>query len=117
MGSEISHQQPCLASLVSVEDPWECSGNLDLLAGQPGVPNLTIFIAGDRNVVHSPKLETGSREHLELHRAQDKGLEICGGSREQRELHYRFENLLVSLQTLQEISLVSSVGVGSLGEG
>lgn len=63
--------------------PWE--------PGPAGwaAPNLTIFIAGDRNVVHSPKLETGSREHLELHRAQDKGLEICGGSQVERELHYR----------------------------
>lgn len=69
-----------------------------MLAGQPGVSNLTIFIAGDRNVVHSPKLETGSREHLELHRAQDKGLEICGRSQEERGLHYRStENLLLFL--------------------
>lgn len=69
-----------------------------MLAGQPGVSNLTIFIAGDRNVVHSPKLETGSREHLELHRAQDKGLEICWRSQEERGLHYRStENLLLFL--------------------
>lgn len=42
-------------------------GGLDLLIGQPWVPDLTIFIAGDRNVVYSPKFETGSRKHLELH--------------------------------------------------
>lgn len=40
---------------------------LDLLIGQPWVPDLTIFIAGDRNVVYSPKFETGSRKYLELH--------------------------------------------------
>lgn len=44
-----------------------CSGGWDLPVGQPQVPKLTIFIAGDRNVVYSPKLETGSCEHLELH--------------------------------------------------
>lgn len=38
--------------------------------------------------MHSPKFETGSREHLKLHRAQDEGLEICGRSREEREPHY-----------------------------
>lgn len=54
--------------------PWEL--------GQPWVLDLTVFIAGDGNVVYSPKFETGSREHLELHGAQDKGLEICRRSQE-----------------------------------
>lgn len=43
--------------------PW----GQDLLTTQPWDPDLTVFIAGDRNVVYSPKFETGSREHLELH--------------------------------------------------
>lgn len=47
--------------------PQQCPGALDLLTGQPWVPDLTVFIAGDRNVVDSPKFEAGSREHLELH--------------------------------------------------
>lgn len=50
---------------------------------QAWAPDLTVFIAGDGDVVYSPKFETGSREHLELHRAQDEGLEICRRGREE----------------------------------
>lgn len=68
--------------------------------------------------MHSPKLETGSREHLELHRAQDKGLEICGRSQEETELHYRFTRTCSSsLKMLQGTSLVSSVELVLWAEG
>lgn len=71
----------------SLQAHSRATGGLDLWTEQSRVPDLTIFIAGDRNVVHCPKFETGSREHLELHGAQDKGLEIWRRSRREREHH------------------------------
>lgn len=52
--------------------------------------------------MHSPKLEAGSREHLELHRTQDKGLEICGRSQEGQSFTTGPQDLLFFLEDFRK---------------